>query len=354
MFVSKAAGLDVSAKSAILYEASSGKILYQKAANEKMPIASTTKIMTGLLAIENANQEDIVEIKKEYTGIEGTSLYLKPGEKISVKSLLYGLMLHSGNDAAVALAGYVSGNIDNFVTAMNLKAKIIGMHNTSFKNPNGLPNEEHYSTAYDMAKLAAYSTKNAEFMKIVSAKNYAEDGRNFVNHNKLLKMSSRIDGIKTGFTKKAGRCLVSSAEENGMRLVAVTLSAPNDWNDHLKLYDFGFENYEKKTYFSKKAVVSNVSVIGGCKKFLPAVAEEELFAIASKGDSQELTVKMYLPRFLYAPIIEKQIIGEIRLINKNNNEVLSKVNIISGESCEQMPKKSFLQRFLDSISSCFK
>ncbi len=354
VLITKADAFDVSAKSAILYEASSGKILYQKDINTKRPIASTTKIMTGILAIENSNQEDVVTIKKEYTGIEGTSIYLKPGEQISVKTLLHGLLLHSGNDAAVALAAHISGNADNFVTAMNLKAKIIGMDNTSFKNPNGLPDDEHYSTAYDMAKLAAYAMNNAEFKKIVSQTNYSSEGRSFVNHNKLLKMSDRIDGIKTGFTKTAGRCLVSSAEQNGMRLVAVTLSAPDDWNDHLKLYDYGFLNYSKQTFFSEKEVISKLPVVGGISGEISAVAEEELSVVISDKQNHEFVAKVYLPKFLYAPIRRNQIVGKIHLCDKNTNETVSTVNIIADNDCEQMLYEGVFERMLDSLLSIFK
>ena len=222
LLVSTGQAIDVSAKSAVLYEVSTGRVLYQKNMEEPRAIASTTKIMTALLTIENTDLTEKVTIKPEFTGIEGTSLYLKAGEQITVETLLYGLMLQSGNDAALVLADHVAGDIPTFVSMMNARAQELGMENTHFENPNGLPAEGHVSSALDMAKLAAAAMQNPDFQKVVSSKTYAANGRAFSNHNRLLKMREDIDGVKTGFTKAAGRCLVSSSLRDNMRLVAVT------------------------------------------------------------------------------------------------------------------------------------
>lgn len=225
----------VSAKSAVLIETSADRIVYRKNADEKLPMASTTKIMTAICAIENTDDLDRkITVADCAVGVEGSSIYLKHGEHLSVRELVYGLMLSSGNDAAVAIACAVSGDVQRFAALMNETAKKIGVQNTSFKNPNGLDEEGHYTTAYDLARIASYALKNDEFKKIVSTytttipyEGYSYD-RRLKNHNKLLKLYDGCIGIKTGFTKKSGRCLVSAAERDGAVLVAVTLNAPDD------------------------------------------------------------------------------------------------------------------------------
>lgn len=343
--------VEVSAKSAVLYDAESGKILYQKDMHTQREIASTTKIMTALLTLENANLQEVVHIKPEYTGAEGTSIYLKPGEKITVNTLLHGLMLQSGNDAAVALANYISGNVDAFVSLMNLKAAQLGMKNTNFQNPNGLPSDMHYSTAYDMALLTAHAMKNTTFCDIVSKTSYQGEGRTFINHNKLLRMSDRINGVKTGFTKKAGRCLVSSALEDGMRLIAVTLSAPDDWNDHLSLYDYGFLNYRKQIYLNKEETLSKIPVVSGKTKYVNVSVPEDIYMVESKNNTQKAHIEVYLPRFIYAPVRKYQKIGEARLIY--NGEILSKSDIVSMDVSDIIEVKSLSDKIKDFFANLF-
>ena len=240
----RAEAAQLSATAAILMDADSGEVLYEKDAGRRMRIASTTKIMTALVALERARLTDTVTVTKDHM-VEGSSMYLKPGETVTVEELLYGLMLCSGNDAALALAD-CCGGLEAFVAAMNDKAAALGMTGTSFANPNGLDDENHYSTARDMAVLAAYAAKDPTFRRICSTRTATVGGRTMTNHNKLLSQVEGCIGMKTGYTKAAGRTLVSCAERQGRRLVAVTLCDGNDWADHKVLYDLGFAAVEAK------------------------------------------------------------------------------------------------------------
>lgn len=240
----RAEAVQLSAASAILMDADSGEVLYEKDAARRMRIASTTKIMTALVVLEHARLTDTITVTGDHM-VEGSSMYLKPGEVVTVEELLYGLMLCSGNDAALALAD-CCGGLETFVAAMNDKAAALGMTDTSFANPNGLDDENHYSTARDMAVLAAYAAQDPTFRRICSTRTATVGGRTMTNHNKLLSQVEGCIGMKTGYTRAAGRTLVSCAEREGRRLVAVTLCDGNDWADHKALYEMGFaENTEE-------------------------------------------------------------------------------------------------------------
>lgn len=231
-------GVGTSAGAAILVDADSGDVLYEHRADEKRLIASTTKIMTGLVALDCARLQDTVEVTAEHM-VEGSSMYLQPGETVTVEELLYGLLLCSGNDAALCLADHCGG-LDAFVERMNEKARALGMVNTSFENPNGLDGENHYSTARDMAILAAYAVNDPTFVRLCSTTSVTVGDRSMSNHNKLLKTLPGCIGLKTGYTKAAGRTLVSCCVRDGRQLVAVTLCDGNDWADHAALYEWGF------------------------------------------------------------------------------------------------------------------
>ena len=240
----RAEAVQLSAAAAILMDADSGEVLYEKDAARRMRIASTTKIMTALVVLEHARLTDTITVTGDHM-VEGSSMYLKPGETVMVEELLYGLMLCSGNDAALALAD-CCGGLETFVAAMNDKAAALGMTDTSFVNPNGLDDENHYSTARDMAVLAAYAAQDPTFRRICSTRTATVGGRTMTNHNKLLSQVEGCIGMKTGYTRAAGRTLVSCAEREGRRLVAVTLCDGNDWADHKALYEMGFaENTEE-------------------------------------------------------------------------------------------------------------
>ncbi len=256
------AEIDVSAKSAIVIDAASKRVLFEKDIYTKRPMASTTKIMTALLAIENNELDKIITVSPSAANTEGSSVWLSPGEHMSVEDLLYSIMLSSGNDAAAALAEATAGNTEAFAVLMNERAHKIGAMNTHFTNPHGLPDDDHYTTAFDLALITSEAMKNDLFRKICSTEyksiswENSQWNRSLTNHNKLLKMYEYAIGVKTGYTKKAGRCLVSAAEKNGQMLIAVTLSAPDDWNDHIKLLDYCFNKYRCFTVCSANEEVS--------------------------------------------------------------------------------------------------
>ena len=253
------AAMYVSASSAVLMEQDSGRIIFEKDANTKRRIASITKIMTAILAIESGKLKEKVTVSENAVKAEGSSIYLKAGEKITLEDLVYGLMLRSGNDAAVAIAEAVGGSLDGFVYMMNQKAEEIGMANTHFANPHGLDDhEDHYSTAYDMALLTRYAMNNDTYKKIASTKTYRQDNpteawdRVWKNKNKLLTtLYEYSTGGKTGYTKRAKRTLVSTAEKNGLSLIAVTLNDPDDWDDHINMFETAFKKYTLETVIDK-------------------------------------------------------------------------------------------------------
>jgi serine-type D-Ala-D-Ala carboxypeptidase (penicillin-binding protein 5/6) len=253
-----AASVSVSASSAVLMDQESGRVLYGKDAHEKKRIASITKIMTAILAIESGKLEKMVQVSAKATRAEGSSVYLKPNEKIKLEDLVYGLMLRSGNDTAEAIAEYIGGSLDGFVFLMNQKAKEIGMANTNFGNPHGLDNfENHYSTAYDMALLTRYAMQNETYKvisgtKIHKAPNPGEKwDRVWRNKNRLLSKYKYTTGGKTGYTKRAKRTLVTTATKGDMNLISVTLNAPDDWNDHISMFEYGFQKYDLVEVISK-------------------------------------------------------------------------------------------------------
>ncbi|GAA4870535.1 D-alanyl-D-alanine carboxypeptidase DacB [Paenibacillus vulneris] len=275
------------AEAAALIDVTSGRILYSQQGDKQMRIASLTKIMTAIVAIENSKLSDMVKVSRNAAGKEGSSIYLKVGEEMSLNHLLYGMMLRSGNDAATAIAEHVGGTVEGFAYMMNEEAKLLGMTRSSFKNPSGLDAEGHYSTANDMAKLAAHALQNPVFQEIVKTKvkkvpnpNEAWD-YTWLNKNKMLSLYEGADGVKTGYTKTAKRCLVSSATRNGQQLAVVTLNDGNDWADHAKLLDYGFKNYPLQQFIGKGDAVQGTDLVAG-KSFAYPVLESEKGQFSTK------------------------------------------------------------------------
>ena len=256
----------ISAQSGILMDACTGRVLYEKQADQQSLIASTTKIMTALLVCEQCNVLDRMKIPKEAVGIEGSSMYLQEGEILTLQELLYGLMLHSGNDAAVALAIYCGGTVEGFAAMMNDKARQLGLTGTHFENPHGLDSPNHYSTARDLAMLTAYAMKNPIFSQTVSSKSVRVGSRAMQNHNKLLWRVEGADGVKTGYTKAAGRILVSSATRDGRRLICVTINDGNDWADHSTLLEKGFSIYSVQQLIREGDSLGYATVFSGSEK----------------------------------------------------------------------------------------
>ena len=300
----------VSAASAVLLDADSGRILYAQNENEERAIASITKLMTALVAAEYLDDlSQTITIQKEWTGIEGTSLYLKAGEEISLETLLYGLLLHSGNDAAVALAAHCAGDVETFVGWMNQRARDLGMTGTHFSDPNGLGDEDHYSTALDMARLGAACLKNPVVAKIVATKSIVLEGRSFTNHNKLLWQYEGCTGMKTGYTRQAGRTLVSSAERDGQKLVCVTLSDGNDWADHKALLDYGFETYPRQVLAEEGGTLRRMTVEESLLRQVPVVARDTVAYPLKEGE--QITAKIQLPKTARAPVTQGEIAGTV-------------------------------------------
>ncbi len=341
----------ISARSATLYEPETKKTLFSKNENEKMPMASTTKIMTGLVALENCELTDRIKVDNSAIGVEGSSAYLKSGEVLSAEELIYALLLQSANDAAVALACYIGDSIEGFADLMNDRAKEIGAHNTHFTNPHGLDDEEHYTTAHDLALITAEALKNENFKKIVSTYKRSfssgEISRTYVNHNKMLKRYDGCVGVKTGFTKKSGRCLVSAAERNGLTFITVTLDAPNDWNDHSSLFDFGFDRLEKICFARGGDFAYRLPVIDGVKDSVVVSNPNGAEIIIDKGEHQEEHY-LKLVKFAVAPIKEGDILGEV--IYTLNGEESAKIVLVATESVAKREKRSFF----DKILSFFK
>lgn len=320
----------VSARSAILMDAQTGRILYEKNADRQSLIASTTKIMTALVVCEQTNVLDRVRIPKEAVGIEGSSMYLQEGEVLTVQDLLYGLMLRSGNDAAVALAIYCGGTVEGFAELMNDKAHLLGMHDTHFVNPNGLDSPGHYSTARDMAVLAAYAMDNPIFAKTVSTKTVHIGSRVLQNHNKLLWLLEGADGVKTGFTKAAGRILVSSCTRQGRRLIAVTMNDGNDWQDHQQLMESGFSDYTVRKIVSVGDCIGMSSVISGDKESVELIADVD-FSFALAADEKP-EIRLQEPGFVYAPVSEGQDAGFAYVCL--DGKFVGKIPLVYGQTVE--------------------
>lgn len=327
----------ISAQRAVLMDGTTGRVIYEKAADERSLIASTTKIMTALVVCQQCNVLDRVKIPKEAVGIEGSSMYLKEGEVLTVQELLYGLMLQSGNDAAVALAIYCGGTVEGFAELMNDKARALGLSDTHFVNPNGLDAPGHYSTARDLAVLAAYAMEDPVFARTVSTKQIKIGDRYLTNHNKLLWQVEGAEGVKTGFTKAAGRILVSSASRQGRRLICVTINAPDDWRDHAALYQQGFEDYAIRPVIEEGQILGQLEVLGGEGEIVHLIAAEGFEYALAKNEEPEVVVSPQ--EFVYAPVVAGSEVGCAYVML--GESCVGKVKLVYGETVEryQEPEK---------------
>ena len=325
----------VSAKRAYVLDAVSGRVLYEKNASEQSLIASTTKIMTALVVCEQCNVLDRMRIPKEAVGIEGSSMYLQEGEVLTLQELLYGLMLSSGNDAAVALAIYCGGTVEGFAELMNDKARNLGLTGTHFENPNCLDAPGHYSTARDLAILAAYAMENPIFAKTVSAKSVKIGQRYLTNHNKLLWRVDGADGVKTGYTQAAGRILVSSATRQGRRLIAVTIDDPDDWKDHAALLEEGFSRYSVQRLVNAGDDVGTLEVLGGENARVQVLAAEDFDYAVAPGERPQLALPG--PGFVYAPAVEGAEAGWVYVLIEG--KAVGKVPVVYGQTIEQKPEE---------------
>lgn len=307
----QAASVEVSAASCVLMDAGSGRVLYAKDELTERPIASTTKLMTALVALEHCRLPDLKTVKREQLR-EGSSMYLREGERVSMEALLYGLLLPSGNDAAECVAASCGVPRETFVRWMNDKAAALGMTHTHFMNPSGLDEKGHYSCALDMARLMACAMENPTFVRIASTRTAAAGERQMTNHNKLLGSVEGCIGGKTGYTGDAGRTLVTCAERDGLRLVAVTLRDGQDWKDHAALYDWGFATYHVETFLRKDEPRSVCAVRGGEMSAVSLLAGKSLSCPLKDGETA--TLRVVTEPEVRAPVRAGQVLGEAQLI----------------------------------------
>lgn len=341
--------VEVSAQSAVLMTADTGTVLYEKDAFSQRPMASTTKIMTALLTLEEGERlgDPVIQITEEMVAVEGSSMGLQAGDEISLSNLAAGMLLASGNDAANAAAIYLAGSLEGFVELMNQRAVEIGMEHTHFVTPSGLDGESadgrgHYSTAYDMALLAREALQNEQFRELCSSASYAVDFAQpvkrvtYTNHNKLLSQYEGCVGVKTGYTKQAGRCLVSAAERDGALLIAVTLDAPDDWKDHTVMLDYGFSQVEPYS-LDGTAVSGTVPVVGSEQDSVSFSGSQGNTVSLPLGESAHVTSQVYLPAFVYAPVKSGDKVGEIRWYW--DGKLLGTVSLIANQSAQIQTKE---------------
>lgn len=334
----------VSAKSAILIEASTGLVLYEKDADTRRPMASTTKIMTTIVALENGDLDDKVVVPSAAVGIEGSSIYLYTDEELTLGELLYAVMLESANDAATAVAIGIAGSVKAFADMMNKKAAELGMTNTSFANPHGLDAENHYTTARDLATLTRYAMQNPTFREIVVTRRKTiplHDGnsvRLLLNHNKLLKLYPYAIGVKTGYTKKSGRCLVSAANRDGIELIAVTLNAPDDWNDHTAMLEYGFSQLERVTLAEPGTLSFALPVVGGTSPYVFVNNLEPAVAVLPK-DHGEIKREIRLKNFYYAPVSKSQPLG--KAVWHCDGKIIAECDLVASFDIPKEREKTF-------------
>ncbi len=328
----------VLSKAECVVEVESGRILFTQNGKEKLPMASTTKILTAIIAIEDLDAGMQITVPEKAVGIEGSSIYLVKGEKMTVRDLLYGLMLRSGNDCAAALAILHSGSVEKFAVCMNERAEQIGAHDSSFLNPHGLPQEGHFTTAEDLAKIAAYALQNPVFSQIVSADRYViPDGgcgyaRDLRNKNKMLYEYDGADGVKTGFTKEAGRCLVTSATRNGMRIVSVVLNSPDMYGRSAELLDNAFRGFSKTLLFDKNNYSAELKTDAKEKTCKCGCSESFAYPLTEE-EKQFVKIREVLPSEICLPVKKGEPVGEIQIYLKN--QLLFSQKIVSIESKEK-------------------
>lgn len=339
---------DINARSAIVIDFDAGRILYEKNAYQKRPMASTTKIMTAIVAIENGNMDDIVTVSKNAASIWGSSMKLTTGEQITLKELMYGLLMCSGNDAAIAIAEHIAGSVESFLIMMNNKAIDIGALNTNFTSPHGLDGTGHYSTAYDMALITRYALNNPLFNEIVKTKSIQVGKRFMVNTNEMLTSYEGADGVKTGYTGKAGRCLVTSATRDGRRFISVVLFCDSRNLRALsskKILDYAFENYYPCNLI-KSGHFGEIPVYKGYEKSVPLLINKSVTLPLTEYEVENLYTKISIPDIIKAPVEKGENIGTISVYL--NDEILCESAIIAERSVKQ---KKIPEYLLDVIQA---
>ncbi|CUH94073.1 putative secreted protein [Propionispora sp. 2/2-37] len=345
---------EITAKSAIVIEAMTGKVLYAKDAEERRYPASTTKIMTLITALEYGKMDDIVTASENAANTEGSSLWLSKGETLTMRDMLYGIMLVSGNDATVSVAEHISGSVDEFAKLMTEKAHLIGAVSTNFTNSSGLPDPNHYSTAHDLARIAAYGYKNDEFRKIVSTKNIIipwpgkEHDRDLYNENRLLWLYDGANGVKTGYTDAAGRCLVSGAQRHGIQLVAVVLDSERMWDDSMVLLDYGFKQVRLMTVFRKGDILKTVAVSNGEAKSVQLMTSADINIPVTEEEKNQIHTVIDVESKVEAPLDSGQKLGVVRIYYKDKE--IAAADLVAVEA---VAHKSFFTKVWSSLWNIF-
>lgn len=343
-----------SARAAVLIEAESGDIVFRQNERARLPMASTTKIMTALVAIEALPLDTPVTVTPASVGIEGSSIYLTEGETLTLEELLYALLLESANDAAATIAVAVSGSVEAFAVLMNEKAASLGLSDTHFVNPHGLDDADHYTTAYELAIIARAALQNEDFRRICSTTRKTiplrgtEGVRLLLNHNKLLKSYDGCIGVKTGFTKKTGRCLVSATERDGVTLIAVTLGAPDDWRDHTAMLDYGFELYESVELCAPGSYSSPLWLISGQEEYV-MVENIDALAVTLRRDHGQIDCVVELRRFDFAPIVGGQEMGQLVFYEINTRGERQQLGSVSLYAAYGVEAVIYKQRFWERL-----
>lgn len=344
------AGPNLTAKSAIVIDAQTGRIIYGKDEESRRYPASTTKIMTLIVALEQGNLNDVVVASKNASETEGSSIWLEKSETLRMLDLLYGIMLVSGNDATVAVAEHIAGSVDNYAKLMTKKAHEIGADNTNFVNSSGLPDVNHYTTAHDLAKIAAYGYKNPMFEEIVSTKTKIipwakkDFGRELFNENRMLWIYDGANGVKTGYTDAAGRCLVSAAKRDGIQLIAVVLDSEFMWNDSIALLNYGFQNIKPVSIYKKGEILKTVAVQSGKKDSIQLHIKKEITLPVVDGETDKFKTVIDAPDIIDAPVKKGDKVGKVRVLYQDNE--VANVDLTAGEDVE---KKSFFLNIYKSI-----
>jgi len=325
--------LNIECGAAVVIDGSSKRILYQKNANSRVAIASTTKIMTAIVALENSNQNETITVSKKADGVGGSTMKLSANEKLSMESALYGLMLRSGNDAAIAIAEHVGGCVPNFAKMMNDKASRLGLYNTRFVSPHGLDVAGHYSTAYELALMARHGLSNPIFARIVATPNITIGNRTMRNTNDLLNTYPGANGVKTGFTGNAGRCLVASATRNDFNLISVILNCPTKAKrtaNMKKMLDYVFEKYKPYVLLKKEQFIKSIEVKKGIRSNVIIRASKNVKIPLATSEFEKVRVEVTLPEILIAPVKQGVVVGDIKC--RIGNELLAEVQLKTEQS----------------------
>ncbi|HEX2925175.1 MAG TPA: D-alanyl-D-alanine carboxypeptidase family protein [Ruminiclostridium sp.] len=326
----------VSAGAAIVMDAKSGRVLYEKNAYRRNSIASTTKIMTAIIALENGRDDEDVMVSKRAASIRGSTVGLKAGKTYKLGNLLYALMLQSGNDAAIAIAEHVGGSVEAFAEMMNRKAAEIGATNTNYVTPHGLDDPQHYSTPYDLALITQYALKNQKFCRIVGTKSSTFDGRGINNTNEMLSLYPGADGVKTGYTGQAGRCLVTSATHNGWKVISVVLNCSSRSvraQSSKVLLDYAFNNYKTYDYLTQGRQIADISIHKGLNSKVGYYSDKDIAIPLKQDEADRIKVEYDIPKVLEAPVEKGSKIGTVKYML--DGKLLASANVKTMETIER-------------------